>query len=265
MTFDSLGICICYLGVTIPSPGIKPYVVPSILTFIFLLQPIGLYDNKPHRSLATSAQAFKVLLRDSPTPPAAANAASPQPVLMELPMVHGPAAENIATGAKSAALELNGFEKGPLGVTSSQGGVPVPSLRGVAANALKACLSACQDLTNASQRRLGLLRPGIKPWAPSNNSSEGGASLEPLPLLVATWEALGGLQQATLAEATAAKHVLDTKLEAAKVAAKAAEAAGASGGGGAGAVNPEVAAKLAAAAAAEEAKKAAMKPEERER
>jgi len=181
-------------------------------------------------------------------------------------MVHGPAAESIASGAKSAALELNGFEKGPLGVAPSAGGVPVPSLRGVSAQSLRACLSACTDLTNASQRRLGLLRAGIKPWAPSSQDGNGSASLEPLPLLVATWEALEGLQQATLAEATSAKLALDSKVEAARVAAKAAEAAGAgSGNGGAGAVNPEVAAKLAAAAAAEEAKKAAMKPEERER
>jgi hypothetical protein len=180
-------------------------------------------------------------------------------------MVHGPAAESIATGAKSAALELNGFEKGPLGVAPSAGGVPVPSLRGVSAQSLRACLSACTDLTNASQRRLGLLRPGVKPWAPSSKDGNGSASLEPLPLLVATWEALEGLQQATLAEATSAKFALDSKVEAAQVAAKAAEAAGAGSGGGAGAVNPEVAAKLAAAAAAEEAKKAAMKPEERER
>ena len=180
-------------------------------------------------------------------------------------MVHGPAAESIASGAKSAALELNGFEKGPLGVAPSAGGVPVPSLRGVSAQSLRACLSACTDLTNASQRRLGLLRAGIKPWAPSSQDGNGSASLEPLPLLVATWEALEGLQQATLAEATSAKLALDSKVEAARVAAKAAEAAGAGSGGGAGAVNPEVAAKLAAAAAAEEAKKAAMKPEERER
>eukprot|EP00613_Pedinella_sp_CCMP2098_P066140 CAMPEP_0171982038 /NCGR_PEP_ID=MMETSP0993-20121228/269255_1 /TAXON_ID=483369 /ORGANISM="non described non described, Strain CCMP2098" /LENGTH=544 /DNA_ID=CAMNT_0012634589 /DNA_START=28 /DNA_END=1658 /DNA_ORIENTATION=+ len=250
-----------------------------------LRDPDATYELRPHRCVAASANALKILLRDTTSAATAVSAAGGvdnsgsggglSAELVQLPQVHGPAVEALQAAAKTLAVELNSCERGALVASPASAASSKAFSAGPTLSALRSAKASLSALSGCSRKRLSGsgVRKGVRPWQSPDPASEPCADfLRAFALLGVVSEEVDALQQCLVGEVEASLSFLATKRAAAdKATAEAAAVAAAAGAGlaasagAAGAVSPEVAAKLAAAKASDEARLAAMKPSDRDK